>query len=148
MHRIDFGMPTLLELPDAEDCVRLCASLGLRFLELNMNLPMFQPDELPRAIDYASRNGVGITIQADENLDCMDFSAPVADAYLSVLIDIVRIERECGVLTVNLHLNRGVYFSLPDRKTFLYDVYRDRYLERVQEMRDRCAEAAGRMCAF
>ena len=49
MHRIDFGMPTLLELPDAEDCVRLCASLGLRFLELNMNLPQYQPD----AVDIA-----------------------------------------------------------------------------------------------
>ena len=137
---MQYGMPSLIECAGIEENVRLCRTFGLDFIELNMNLPMFQPDELPRAID-------GITIQADENLDCMDFSAPVADAYLSVLIDIVRIERECGVLTVNLHLNRGVYFSLPDRKTFLYDVYRDRYLERVQEMRDRCAEAAGRMCA-
>ena len=145
---MQYGMPSLIECAGIEENVRLCRTFGLDFIELNMNLPMFQPDELPRAIDYASRNGVGITIQADVNLDCMDFSAPVADAYLSVLIDIVRIERECGVLTVNLHLNRGVYFSLPDRKTFLYDVYRDRYLERVQEMRDRCAEAAGRMCAF
>ena len=145
---MQYGMPSLIECAGIEENVRLCRTFGLDFIELNMNLPMFQPDELPRAIDYASRNGVGITIQADENLDCMDFSAPVADAYLSVLIDIVRIERECGVLTVNLHLNRGVYFSLPDRKTFLYDVYRDCYLERVQEMRDRCAEAAGRMCAF
>ena len=144
---MQYGMPSLIECAGIEENVRLCRTFGLDFIELNMNLPMFQPDELPRAIDYASRNGVGITIQADENLDCMDFSTPVADAYLSVLIDIVRIERECGVLTVNLHLNRGVYFSLPDRKTFLYDVYRDRYLERVQEMRDRCAEAAGRMCA-
>ena len=54
------------------------------------------------------------------------------------------IARECGVPTVNLHLNRGVYFSLPDRKIFLYDIYRERYLDRVQEMRDRCAEAAGK----
>ena len=140
---MQYGMPSLIECKGIEENVRLCRKFGLDFIELNMNLPMFQPDELPRAIDYAQKHGVGITIHADENLDCMDFSAPVANAYLSVLIHTVQIARECGVPTVNLHLSRGVYFSLPDRKTFLYDVYRDRYLARVQEMRDRCAEAAG-----
>ena len=141
---MQYGMPSLIECAGIEENVRLCGALGLDFIELNMNLPMFQPDELPRAIDYARRNGVGITIHADENLDCMGFSAPVANAYLSVLIDTIQIARKCGVPTVNLHLNRGVYFSLPDRKTFLYDVYCERYLARVQEMRDRCAEAAGK----
>lgn len=139
---MQYGMPSLIECADIEENVRLCRECGLDFIELNMNLPMFQPDELPRAIDYAQKHGVGITIHADENLDCMDFSAPVAEAYLSVLIDTIQIARKCGVPTVNLHLNRGVYFSLPDRKIFLYDVYRERYLARVQEMRDRCAEAA------
>ncbi len=141
---MQYGMPSLIECAGIEENVRLCRAFGLDFIELNMNLPMFQPDELSRAIDYAQKHGVGITIHADENLDCMDFSAPVANAYLSVLIDTIQIAREYGVPTVNLHLNRGVYFSLPDRRTFLYDVYRERYLARVQEMRDRCAEAAGK----
>lgn len=141
---MQYGMPSLIECAGIEENVRLCRAFGLDFIELNMNLPMFQPDELPRAIDYAQRYGVGITIHADENLDCMDFSAPVAEAYLSVLINTIQIARKCGVPTVNLHMNRGVYFSLPDRKIFLYDVYRERYLACVQEMRDRCAEAAGK----
>ena len=137
-------MPSLIECAGIEENMRLCRKFGLDFIELNMNLPMFQPDELSHAIDYAQKHGVGITLHADENLNCMDFSVPVADAYLSVLVDTIQIARECGVPTVNLHLNRGVYFSLPDRKIFLYDTYRERYLDRVQEMRDRCAEAAGK----
>ena len=137
-------MPSLIECAGIEENVRLCRKFGLDFIELNMNLPMFRSDELSHAIDYAQKHGVGITLHADENLNCMDFSVPVADAYLSVLIDTIQIARECGVPTVNLHLNRGVYFSLPDRKIFLYDTYRERYLDRVQEMRDRCAEAAGK----
>lgn len=128
------GMPSLIECAGIEENVRLCRKFGLDFIELNMNLPMFQPDELSRTIDYAQKHGVGITLHADENLNCMDFSVPVADAYLSVLVDTIQIARECGVPTVNLHLNRGVYFSLPDRKIFLYDTYRERYLDRVQEM--------------
>lgn len=142
--KMQCGMPSLIECAGIEENVRLCRKFGLDFIELNMNLPMFQPDELSRAIDYAQKHGVGITLHADENLNCMDFSVPVADAYLSVLVDTIQIARECGVPTVNLHLNRGVYFSLPDRKIFLYDTYRERYLDRVQEMRDRCAEAAGK----
>lgn len=36
---IDIGMPTLIELPEIEDCAALCSKLGLQFVELNMNLP-------------------------------------------------------------------------------------------------------------
>lgn len=35
---IDMGMPTLIELPEIEDCAALCSKLGLQFVELNMNL--------------------------------------------------------------------------------------------------------------
>ena len=39
---LEFGMPTLIELPGAEDCARLCGELGLQFVELNMNMPHYQ----------------------------------------------------------------------------------------------------------
>ena len=40
------GMPPLIELPDLEDCAKLCRELGLQFVELNMNLPQYQPDQM------------------------------------------------------------------------------------------------------
>lgn len=36
---VDLGMPTLIELPELEDCAALCRELGPQFLELNMDLP-------------------------------------------------------------------------------------------------------------
>ena len=43
---IQFGMPTLIENRILEDNVSLCSSLGLRFIELNMNFPEYQVDKL------------------------------------------------------------------------------------------------------
>ncbi|GFH95222.1 hypothetical protein IMSAGC003_01763 [Lachnospiraceae bacterium] len=43
---MDLGMPTLIELPEVEDCAALCAELGLQFVELNMNMPQFQTGSL------------------------------------------------------------------------------------------------------
>ena len=45
---MQFGMPTLVELLSLEECCILCKRLGLSFVELNMNLPMFQLDTIDR----------------------------------------------------------------------------------------------------
>lgn len=39
MLKINCGMPTLIETSSLEECVKLCAELGLDFIELNMNMP-------------------------------------------------------------------------------------------------------------
>ena len=41
---IHFGMPTLIENHTLQDNIDLCKSLGLRFIELNMNFPEYQTD--------------------------------------------------------------------------------------------------------
>jgi sugar phosphate isomerase/epimerase len=43
---IKFGMPTLIELSPIDDCVKLCKELNLDFIEINMNLPQYQIEEL------------------------------------------------------------------------------------------------------
>ena len=42
---MDLGMPALLELDGAEPCAFLCRELGLQFIELNLNLPAYQPGD-------------------------------------------------------------------------------------------------------
>lgn len=37
METLDVGMPTLIELPELEDCAGLCREQGLPFLELIKN---------------------------------------------------------------------------------------------------------------
>ena len=47
---VSFGMPTLIEPSTLEDCAKLCAELGLDFIELNMNMPQYQLDKID--VDY------------------------------------------------------------------------------------------------
>ena len=42
------GMPTLIEKSSARENAELCARLGLRFVELNMNLPEYQVPEIEK----------------------------------------------------------------------------------------------------
>ena len=49
----DFGMPTLIEIPDLEQSAALCRRLGLRFMEINMSFP--QGVIIPRHGVYAAK---------------------------------------------------------------------------------------------
>ncbi len=44
--KMQFGMPTLIENRTLQDNIDLCKSLGLQFIELNMNFPEYQVDKL------------------------------------------------------------------------------------------------------
>ena len=58
---IQFGMPTLIENKTLEDNINLCSSLGLNFIELNMNFPEYQVDlleETDRLIEFADKAGI------------------------------------------------------------------------------------------
>ncbi len=45
---MEFGMPTLIEIDDFEHTLELANELSLNFIELNMNLPQYQCEELER----------------------------------------------------------------------------------------------------
>ena len=64
-------MPTLLELQTLEETAALCRELRLQFIELNMNLPQYQPDTLnaEQLQAIAQKYGVYYTIHLDENLN-------------------------------------------------------------------------------
>ena len=68
---IQFGMPTLAENRTLQDNIDLCARLGLRFIELNMNFPEYQVEELEktdRLLEAADAAGIFYTVHLDENL--------------------------------------------------------------------------------
>ena len=54
-------MPTLIELPEIDDCASLCRELGLQFIELNMNLPQYQVN----TIDLVKLNTPPETVPLD-----------------------------------------------------------------------------------
>lgn len=101
---MDFGMPTLIENQDLEENIALCLELGLQFIELNMNLPLFQ------------------TQQLEETKKLRSLAAA----------------KEIGVPLLNMHMHQGVYFTLPDRRVYLFDTYRKEYMENFARFRELC----------
>ena len=145
MKLTNYGMPTLIETSTLEECAKLCAELGLDFIELNMNMPQYQLDKID--VDYfksiADRYGIYYTIHLDENLNISDFNPYVADAYLKTVADTIEIAKQLGVRVINMHMSKGVYFTLPDRKVYLFSEYKEQYLKSIVAFRNMCENAIG-----
>lgn len=152
-----FGMPTLIENRTLEDNVSLCGSLGLQFIELNMNFPEYQVDRLEqtdRLIRLAEQAGIYYTIHLDENLNIADFNHLVSEAYLeTVRRSIEAAKKLMGLrdrygdssqpLTLNMHMNHGIYITLPDQKVQMYDRDFKTYMQSFAVFRSLCEEWIG-----
>lgn len=154
---MQFGMPTLIENKTLEDNISLCSSLGLKFIELNMNLPEYQVDELEqtdRLMELADKAGIYYTIHLDENLNIADFNRLVSDAYLETVRRSIEVTKALlplrdsygdasQPLTLNMHMHHGIYITLPDRKVQMYDRDFDTYMKSFSVFREKCEEWIG-----
>lgn len=139
---MDFGMPTLIEHATLADSVSLCRDLRLSFVEINMNLPMYQLDELAAASPERFEN-VYFTLHLDEALNPFDFNPLVAEAYRATAVRAVAFARAVGMPVVNMHFPMGVFFTLPDIRVYLFDRYWDDVRARIERFRDEMDRAAG-----
>ena len=142
---IDFGMPALLEMATPEACAQLCQELGLRFVELNMNLPQFQTGQMD-ALRYrriADDYGLFFTLHLDENLDVCNFNPRVAQAWRDTVMDAIDLAGELNIPVLNMHLPTGVYFTLPESKMYQYAQHEEHYLRSMREFRDLVSGAIG-----
>ncbi len=141
-----FGMPTLIELYSLEDTMKLCKELGLHFVEINMNLPQYQLDNLEKT-DYLKElkdvYQLFYTLHLDENLNVSDFNPLVAQAYMETVERAIGASKKLDIKILNMHMNHGVHFTLPDKKVKLFEQYKDNYLESIIRFRDRCEKAVG-----
>ena len=154
---MQFGMPTLIENKTLEDNINLCSSLGLNFIELNMNFPEYQVDlleESDRLIEFADKAGIYYTIHLDENLNIADFNRLVSDAYLETVRRSIKVTKallplrdsygdSSQPLTLNMHMHHGIYITLPDRKVQMYDRDFDTYMKSFSVFREKCEEWIG-----
>lgn len=145
MKQISYGMPTLIETNTLEECAILCAELGLGFIELNMNLPQYQLDKID--VKYfksiADKYDIYYTIHLDENLNVCDFNPYVAEAYKKTVTDTIAIAKKLNVKILNMHMSKGVYFTLPDRKIHLFSEYKKQYRESIIDFKNMCEIAIG-----
>ena len=157
MSNIEFGMPTLIENKDLQSNIDLCTSLGLRFIELNMNFPEYgitALEDTDMLISAARKADIYYTIHLDEKLNIADFNPLVSEAYLEtvrrtieVMKKLIPLRDEFGdktkPLTLNMHMEHGIYITLPDRKVQMYDRDFDTYMKSFSVFREKCEEWIG-----
>lgn len=154
---MQLGMPTLVEYQTLEENIGLCGELGLRFLELNMNFPEYQLDQLEkteRLVETADPAGIYYTIHLDENLDIADFNRLVSNAYLETVKRTIEAAKKlvclrdrygdaAQPLILNMHLNHGVYITLPDQRVQMYEREFNTYRKAYRSFRKCCEEWIG-----
>ncbi len=145
MKLINYGMPTLIETRTLSECAKLCADLGLDFIELNMNLPQYQLDKIDVTYfnSIADKYGIYYTIHLDENLNVCDFNPYVKEAYIKTVADTIKTAKQLDIGILNMHMSKGVYFTLPDKKVYLFSEYKEQYLKSIVDFRNMCETAIG-----
>ncbi len=140
-----FGMPTLLEYSTLEDCVAAAESFGLDFVEVNLSFPGYTAEELSadRLNALAEKHGIFYTFHADEGLNPFDFSPSVSECYFNIMRKTIALAKGVGAPIVNIHLQKGVYVTLPGRVVLLTDEYYSEYIARVSAFIKMCEEEIG-----
>ena len=140
-----FGMPTLIELDSTRKAAELCNELGLGFIELNMSFPQYQPEcmDIEMLKELKEKYGIYYTIHIDESLDPCSVNSAIAKVYTDTMLKTIEIAKALEIPTLNMHLLRGIYVTLPDRRTFVYAENEEFYLNKMRQFRDKVTEAIG-----
>ena len=147
---LQFGMPTLIELNSIRENAELCKELGLHFVELNMNMPYCtilgcsekNNSEVENIINELNKLknefGIYFTIHIDENFNFADFNSYVKDAYYQTMKSVIENAKKIHCPILNMHINHGIYFTLPTEKVFLFKKYNQNYMNDVLEFTSLC----------
>ena len=121
-----YGMPTLVECKDIEECALVAKRCGLDFIEVNMSFPQYNPknSDVNLYRRLSEKYNLFYTIHADEQLNPFDFNSDVSDCYFSVMAECIDFAKAIGAPVINLHLLKGVYVTLPGKVILLTDVYK------------------------
>ncbi len=126
------GMPTLIEKDNLIDNIMLCKELELGFIELNMNLPYCMPENNSpeKILKLKEEYNVDFTLHFPEEIDFGCFYEEVRQGNIILFNNIATWASKIGIEKINLHLNPGVYFTLPKEKIFVYEKYKDLFIEK------------------
>ncbi|MCU6795001.1 sugar phosphate isomerase/epimerase [Paenibacillus sp. WQ 127069] len=130
-----FGMPTLVQYTSIAENVQLCKKLGLDFIELNMNLPICIPENLSfsEIRTYQEQYGVEFTIHLPEELDVSSYHPSIRKGHLERCRQAMEWAHLSGIQTLNMHMNNGIYFTLPQTKVWINEQYETNFRELLQD---------------
>lgn len=130
------GMPTLIEFDSLEDNMKLCKSLELDVLELNMNLPIYNTDmDVDVIKSLKEKYSIELTLHAHENLDIGEFDSNIRCGYFKAFKDIIKIGKQLDISLINMHLSMGIHFTLPDGKVYLFEAYESEYISNINRFK-------------
>ena len=123
------GMPTLVELETLKENINLCCKLDLDFIELNLNLPQYQVNKLDASelITYQQENNIFFTFHLPEDLEIAHFNKNIRDANWESVYETIEFMKKIRSPIINMHMSKGIYFTLPNEKVFLYEKYFEEY---------------------
>ena len=104
-------------------------SVRVGFIELNIDCPQYLPDRLApdRLRAITAQTGVGFSVHLPENMDLGTFHASARKGWQALCRTAIEWAGKAGISLLNFHLNPGVYFTLPERKVWLYERFLDEY---------------------
>lgn len=142
---MEFGMPTLLELNDLQANINLALALKLGFIEINCNVPEFQVDRMDPLdlVRITEKTGIRFTFHLDEFMSITDPNLSISEAYINSVLQSIEFAKKAGISSLTLHVINGVVFTLPHKKVYVYEKYKDYYLSRLRSFRDRVTIAIG-----
>ena len=127
------GMPTLVELDSLEQNIELCQKLQLNFIEINMDLPYCFPNRINWE-EIKKYKDIELTVHLSEILDIGNINEDVRKQQINLIKEqILFLKKKAAIKRYNLHLNKGVYFTLPNKNIYIYEKYEKEYLDSIRK---------------
>jgi sugar phosphate isomerase/epimerase len=137
-------MPALIEFNTIEENIELCKELNLNFIELNMNFPynMINNVKPIQLRNLSLKNNVEFTMHMPDDADIASFYEDVAHGYLDLFINTIKWANEANVKLLNMHIAKGTYMTLPDKKVFVNEKYSNLYVAKFLDSIKKISEIA------
>ena len=116
-----YGMPSLIEFNSIEENVNFAKANNLEFIELNMDLPYCQ------TLSNLDIYHFDFTMHISEELNVGELNKHLCKSYLKEAIRQIKLGIKNGIKRYTIHLDSGVYFTLPSEKVFLNEKYHSIY---------------------
>ena len=122
-----YGMPSLVEFNSIKENVLFAKKNNLSFIELNMDLPYCQKE-----LNLCEYN-FDFTMHLSEKLNVAELNNYLRKAFLKETIRQIKLGIKNGITHYTIHLDSGVYFTLPNGKFFLNEKYIDIYQKNLED---------------
>jgi len=127
----NLGIPGILELTTTKEYTQFVNKQQMGFFELNMSFPYFTSEKVIELFHSQEDISKIYSIHLPDNLDIAEFNPEIRDGNLNLIKNILCAIPKGSVKILNLHLQLGNRFTLPDKKCFFYQLYEKVYLQNI-----------------